>query len=94
MKYAEIKQKGYEGPPSTQRIIDWLREEHWLFINLNVYSLFEKRPDGSEYDKASGFRVDASVVELRPSCVNYIGDFDRYEQAEIESIKFAVENLI
>ncbi len=85
--YGELCKRGYKGKPYTQQIIDWMREERWVFISLSVLEVYEY--EGRE--RACGFRVIAKIHEIRTSCLTFIREFNKYEEAEIAAIKYAVD---
>lgn len=85
--FLEYCKRGYNGNPFTQQIIDWLRNKRLIHIKITSISYCS---DGADHEMCDAFKYSAELIELRPSCGSFIGEFDKYEDAEIESLKFAL----
>lgn len=78
--------------PTQQMAMRWLREfPRWSYISFEPILQYEKYADGRERDRACGYKVRASLVQIRASCGHDIGEFDTYEEAANEAIKFALQ---
>lgn len=89
--FFEYCKRGYNGNPFTQQIIDWLREEKLYFI---VIRCIGSCSDGGNHERCDVFEYDASIQEPRTSTWHDVGQYTKYEVAEIESIKYLIAYLI
>ena len=95
----ELTKRGYTGIVSTQNVIDWLREEHWIYIYFKPKCVYEHPTS----ERACGYKVIAEIITIRDDCAWEVytednerepTEFDDYGEAEIGAIRFAIYNLL
>lgn len=91
--FAEFEKRGYKGSPSVEQIIEWVLQEKGLFIETSLVPLCEKRADGTERDRAYGYRVKVEICGWR-ECAGYYDEIcdTRYE-ANIKALEYCTEYL-
>ena len=91
---SELEELNRINKPTIQLALKWLRDVHWLEINIEWFSTEEGGDVKYDYRLGKiGECHPLSLAAIYIECYNADRNFDTYEEAESAALDFALEYL-